>query len=417
MAVITTSGAAPTLGLGAQIDGVFRLCLVVAGVGLLLLAGAILLGVRARRRRRADPAPSAGEDAPPDEPASLSGSGSSMSRAVTRQVKPTRVMTLAFGAGAAVSLSGCLALPQATAGSTGADGKAVSPLKVALAPGQEAAMLADYDARNTAVIAGLAGGADEKTWEQVDTGVIFATDLVNTRFGRAGGEGPVVAPSTHTVTVTFVPSFSAYPLWVVVASDPSTTSGAVDKPASSLLVFEKASVLAPWRMSGNVSPTVGLPAPSPTPQPAQPPDQVAGAAKVATATATYLTGGAEPGFDVTPLKAAHDVLSTPPLEGTTATSSCQLWAVGKEAADSIKVVRTGAGWLAVTTLRCTRTITAPKGGTVNFKEAYAKAIDATTDARAQITDLFAAQVVTHRADDGTVTAVGGVARVVPLSTR
>lgn len=241
-----------SFSIGVTLAGAFLAAVGIAVVGLLLVAVPLVW----RRRAAAGAAPTGPshprerEDAAdPDEPLrgpSTSTTEEARNHAVNRAQKLSVV-----GFVGAVALTGCSSYPQPATLPT------EPPTQVAIQPDDVPAALASYDERNNAARMLSAGSFDPSGWASADMGPVLRSDEFDTAYRKAVGTPEAVPPGTHTADAVYAPEFDAYPMWFMMVGTP-TTEGVEPDPAaatSRILVFERASVVEPWRMSR----TVGLP--------------------------------------------------------------------------------------------------------------------------------------------------------------
>lgn len=241
-----------SFSIGVTVAGAFLAAAGIAVVGLLLVAVPLVW----RRRAAAGAAPTdpnhpwAREGAAdPVEPL-LGPSTSTTEDARNAAVNRAQKLSV-LGFVGAVALTGCSSLPQPATLPT------EPPTQVAIQPDDVPAALASYDERNNAARILSAGSFDPSGWAAADMGPVLSSDEFDTAYRKAVGTPEVVPPGTHTADAVYSPEFDAYPMWFMLVGT-STTEGVEPDPAaatSRILVFERASVVEPWRMSR----TVGLP--------------------------------------------------------------------------------------------------------------------------------------------------------------
>jgi|GEM_PF-726314 len=305
----------------------------VGGVGTALL-GLILLSlpvlVRRRRRRReraaAQSAPCTTEALTVPGPVGCDDV-EPVTQAAGSQLRSThRLRRWAVAVVGVVALTGCAPIPQRVT--------TVEITRPGLAPDELTAALASYDERNNVAIDLASREHDGTGWAAADRGIILRSDLHQTRYLTEKGE-PKVAGRTLTTTPEssslISPSFTQYPMWFAVAGtmaapdeqaderagdenssekkadekkadekkadDGKDRKGADEKPDAdapnrALLVYERDSVLDPWRMSASVpigDETVPALAPGAASRPTA--AQVARAQTVSDQIAAYLKSG------------------------------------------------------------------------------------------------------------------------------
>ena len=330
-----------TLTFGIVVAHAFVAGVAAAVLGLALLALPILARRKRRRRERAAAQP----DRTVTEPtAGLAAAGAPTTQgAGTRLRIARRPVRWAVPVACVVALTGCAPIPQRVT--------TAEITRPGLAPDELTAALASYDERNNAAIDLSSRTHDASGWAAADRGIILRSDLHQTRYRKEKGE-PKVAGTPLTTTPEpsslVSPSFTQYPMWFAVAgtmtrpdekssdekkpdekksdekksdekksdektsdakkkSDEKTSADddAAGEPTRALLVYERDSVLDPWRMSASVpigDETVPALAPGAASQPTA--AQVARAQAVSEQVAAYLTSGAEGELTV-PEELAH----------------------------------------------------------------------------------------------------------------
>ena len=309
-----------TLTFGIVVAHAFVAGVAAAVLGLVLLSLPILARRKRRRRERAAAQP----DRTVTEPtAGLAAAGAPTTQgAGTRLRIARRPVRWAVPVACVVALTGCAPIPQRVT--------TAEITRPGLAPDELTAALASYDERNNAAIDLSSRTHDASGWAAADRGIILRSDLHQTRYRKEKGE-PKVAGTPLTTTPEpsslVSPSFTQYPMWFAVAgtmtrpdekssdekkpdekkSDEkkSADDDAAGEPTRALLVYERDSVLDPWRMSASVpigDETVPALAPGAASQPTA--AQVARAQAVSEQVAAYLTSGDEGELTV-PEELAH----------------------------------------------------------------------------------------------------------------
>lgn len=243
-----------SFSIGVTLGGAFLAAVGIAVVGLLLVAVPLLW-----RRRAAAGAGAAPTDpshplvreggADPDEPIHAP---STSTTAEARDAAVNRAQKLSvLGFVGAVALTGCSSFPQPATLPT------EPPTQVAIQLDDVPAALASYDERNNAARVLSAGSFDPSGWAAADMGPVLRSDEFDTAYRKAVGTPEAAPPGTHTADAVYSPEFDAYPMWFMMIGTPATEGVEPDPAAatSRILVFERASVVEPWRMSR----TVGLP--------------------------------------------------------------------------------------------------------------------------------------------------------------
>ncbi|KQY21191.1 hypothetical protein ASD16_17830 [Cellulomonas sp. Root485] len=247
-----------SFSVGVTLGGAFRAAVGVAAVGLLLVAVPLVW------RRRAAAGASPGE---PGHPGVREGAADPQSTSTIEEARNAAVHRAqklsVLGFVGAVALTGCSSLPQPATLPT------EPPTQVAIQLDDVPAALASYDERNNAARTLSAGSFDPSGWAAADMGPVLRSDEFDTAYRKAVGTPEASPPGTHTADAVYSPAFDAYPMWFMMVGTP-TTDGVEPDPAAAtgrILVFERASVVEPWRMSR----AVGLPNDErPTPLPVGP---------------------------------------------------------------------------------------------------------------------------------------------------
>jgi hypothetical protein len=374
--VRTVPGATVTVQLGVTVPGLFGLAGGLAVVGIVGLG--VLVWLRRRSRGVAGgSAGGAGTDAanaavPTRAAVAVDERDDVKSTVAQRRSRTARAVGV--GVLTASALSGCIALPQAVP----APKEPVT--KVALAQADVARVLADYDKRNNAVIAGLVKKLDARAWDAVDSGPILAADHFGTALRQARGESQEPARFTHAPGALYSPELAAYPMWAMVTATVSEAPGApAEKPELRLLTFQRASAAAPWKMHLGTNVDVAPSAPVPgAASSATAKDVATGVAAMKTVITWFekgTTGALKPSAPMADLRKAVASSSSP---NGTVTTTCQPYLVQEEPAKSIRVVRTAKGVLTMLTLLCEVMTTAKNGYVIGSSTDYAKVLGTST---------------------------------------
>ncbi|GAA1566665.1 hypothetical protein GCM10009789_20230 [Kribbella sancticallisti] len=215
--------------LGVELEGAFATCLLVLGIGMVLLVGGLLLMFLRKRKTPAPPAPVIPSPMPYTPPA-LQGSGR-VRRVATAGTAVTSLLLVA---------TGCVAVPEKNAGS-----QAMTRPAVALADGQ--AVVKRYNEVNNQ--ANQARNA--KLSETIEGGTTLAQTRagyrINSKLDAAGKNK--TKPFTYTDPQIGAPEFAAYPMRFVAFS------GVSDDPESRQLgVWQRQSAGTPWVLTNSVYP-------------------------------------------------------------------------------------------------------------------------------------------------------------------
>lgn len=261
-------GAPIKLAFGYRLDGIFLVALGVAGLGALLLVGAVVL-LLTRRRERQDqwqpPRPPASYAQPPHPaqpsyptqparpvltgPTGPAGPMGPTWPAPTRPAMPRppagglyRRLGMAAGIGVvAFSLTGC---------SMPASVELDEPSKVSLRKDDVAGLMKDWNKRNNkAIKANQPGKWKAEAWTEADSGPVLAKDQLTS----AVNEGFDVRdrPPTWTAVPGRVWSvqLSEYPMWAVVEIG---VKGAKKPKLTRLAVYEQQDALSPWKVRSSL---------------------------------------------------------------------------------------------------------------------------------------------------------------------
>lgn len=228
-------GAPIKLAFGYRIGGIFAVSLGIAGVGALLLVGAIVLLARKRER------PS--EWQPPHPPAPYAKQAP-VRPAVSRPPAGGLYRRLGMAAGFSVvafSLTGC---------SMPASVELDAASKVSLRKDDVADLMKDWNKRNNkAIKANQPGKWKAEAWTKADSGPVLAKDQLTS----AVNEGFDVRdrPPTWTAVPGRVWSvqLSEYPMWAVVEV---SVKGAKKAKLTRLAVYEQQDALSPWKVRSSL---------------------------------------------------------------------------------------------------------------------------------------------------------------------
>lgn len=408
VAVVSAAGSSLTMSLGATVPGLFRLVVAVAGCGLLLVIGALVWTFvrRRRRRRRASSAPEGSvEGAPPGETTAVD---------VTRASRARQAAVLSVAVLGVAATSGCLAIPQAARAVT------VPMTKPALSgdPATAAkALLADYDKRNNAVIAAIAKGGKVDLWAQVDGGSVLAGDRYSTVLGRELHKASSGDGSVRSAVQAYVPSFTAYPMTVVVEATVRSVKEPLNKEEPSFEVYRRDSVTVPWKLVATAYRDASAPKPAPAGRvvalTAAQKKQIQSMVGRLTA---YVGKGTAPGFTPSAsLEAVRQSYVDKPQPNIIVTTDCFPKVELNDALGSTTVVPTSSGRLLVVSLACDVTYGTSDGSTLYWQAAYAKALNTTAATRIVLDHLQDVTVVLAVDDSGRVTSLGANAGRIPYS--
>ncbi len=232
-------GAPIKLSIGYRIDGIFAVALGIAGVGALLLVGAVILLTRKRERP--------GEWQPPRPPASYAQPphpAQPTRPAMPRPPAGGLYRRLGMAAGISVvafSLTGC---------SMPASVELDAASKVSLRKDDVADLMKDWNRRNNkAIKANQPGKWKAEAWTKADSGPVLAKDQLTS----AVNEGFDVRdrPPTWTAVPGRVWSvqLSEYPMWAVVEVN---VKGMKKAKLTRLAVYEQQDALSPWKVRSSL---------------------------------------------------------------------------------------------------------------------------------------------------------------------
>lgn len=261
----TGAGEAPEVGIGYALPGAFVGGLVAVLIGVLLLAGTIVLG------RRAKGVDSAASEAAPQPSRTSSG---------------TALRLAAVGSVIALA-TGC-SIPQRV--DHGAE-----PGVVPLVEAELSAVLEDYDERNNAAIKASHSG-DGSLWASADTGPHLAIDEVAAKYNAVKKPKGKASPFHHIGEAVFAPQQASYPLWSVVPySDPEAS----DDEGAGLKVVTRERVSEPWRSYSGTWVDGDVPTPLPGERATPSAADIDRAEEVDTLLGTWLESGQVDGLEVT----------------------------------------------------------------------------------------------------------------------
>jgi hypothetical protein len=231
------TGGTLTMSLGVVVPHGFLAAVATAVLGLALIALTVVL------RRRGRPRPTSQVDVASPVPA---GAAEPLPTGATwsRSARPrARARAGALGLVGATILAGCSGLPERV------DTASVTPVRTALTDAEVMPAFASYDERNNAAIALSAQSYDPSGWAAADTGTALRADTFSTLLAQAKGDTQEPYTRTTSPLQVFVPAFESYPMWfMATASTTSTGTGVEPDDTVGLRVFERASVLEPWRL-------------------------------------------------------------------------------------------------------------------------------------------------------------------------
>ena len=290
-----------SLAFGTKTPGLFAKTLIVAGIGLLMLGGALVSMLLSRRDRTPKPAPPAppaptaynssdshaawGQQAPvgvtvtrppptptptppvapppPEEPpTAFPGSTSPPTQPRPSTPPPTAPPTpppaepptqpppprgwpqgrWAIALGLCLVLTSCAQNPETV--------KPSAATVVALETDAQAAFWADYDARNNVAIEqSTVPPYDPEAWTQADTGLVLEHDRYQTEFNELSENSAEPSEFTHDPINVYSQAFDSYPTWVLMQS---TAVVPGDDPTY-LNVMVRDGVRSPWLAAADVA--------------------------------------------------------------------------------------------------------------------------------------------------------------------
>ncbi|GAA4125001.1 hypothetical protein GCM10022415_31600 [Knoellia locipacati] len=361
--------------------------------GVLVAAGGLLLRRRQRRRHHSSVSRDVGDPAPP-------------ARAGRR---PAPLLALAV----IPTMAGCGLAPTQV--------QAWQPdtlTKPALTRPEAVAAMKAYDARNTAATRTASTTFDARAWQQVDTGIVFASDQYAAAHNRlvrpaATGQG------TTTVDRVFAPSFGAYPMYALVAGTetwkvvPAPKAPATPTPPAEVLVaMKRESVTTPWRkMASSPAPRKALPQPLDTAAVgARPTDTTQVLAAVARVTTKLNTGR---GAVALPENVADFLAGwrTPKSYLASSRAMATLWAPDEKdqtsPVGSVQVARTASGHVALVSYLVRVDYVAKPGQSVFFENTEFAAVIGQSGSRDALRFRAALTLAVTIDDKGVPTVVGG----------
>ncbi|MFD7076055.1 hypothetical protein ACFV9G_17760 [Nocardioides sp. NPDC059952] len=240
-------GAPIKLAFGYRIDGLFVVALGVAGLGALLVVGAVALLLTGRRERPDEwqpPRPSASYAHPPHPAHAQPIHPAPVHPAMPRPPAGGLYRRLGMAAGVGVvafSLTGC---------SMPASVELDAASKVSLRRDDVADLIKDWNKRNNkAIKANQPGRWKAEAWARADSGPVLAKDQLTS----AVNEGFDVRdrPPTWTAVPGRVWSvqLGEYPMWAVVEV---SVKGAKKPKLTRLAVYEQQDALSPWKVRSSV---------------------------------------------------------------------------------------------------------------------------------------------------------------------
>ncbi|MCM0638578.1 hypothetical protein [Cellulomonas wangsupingiae] len=366
--------------MGVRVPHAFASGVATAALGAVLIAVAFLVG-----RRRPCPADGA-------EPASATGPTPAADLTAVR-----RVVATATGAAVLTSLTGCAAVPERV--------ELGEIRRVAIDADEVAAALASYDERNAAANA-LSHQHDPSGWAAADTGAVLAGDLYVTAWTAASGETPTSTTSTTSAGRVYAPDFATYPTWFLAET---IWSAEGEESVPRLTVFERATVLDPWRLSAAVDVAAEVPAPR-APGAASTASDEARARAVETLAVVerFVESGDGTGLEPGPLAELRTAILGDDGEATS-TLDVQNPAAAEDPTGpggSVRVVAVEGGTLVTSTHVMIETVQAQPDHTISFvDEVFAQVMGMTGDRETLVLPMVLS-VALLLLDDGTTRVLG-----------
>ncbi|WP_029291772.1 hypothetical protein [Cellulomonas sp. HZM] len=333
VAMPVTGDGPLTMSVALRVPHAFAVAAGTAGAALVVL----VLVALARRRARRDPSASSG-----------AASSATVGDDVRRAGVPSALRAASIPVVVTAALTGCAAVPSRV--------PTADPQRVSITQRELGAAVSSYNDRNNKAIARAAAG-DATLWAGVDLGAVLREDEYDTAYARAARSHKKAQKTTVRVDRAFAPSFSSYPMWFVASGTMSSGTTSDDH----VWVFERASAVAPWRMSASADVRAGdVPTPVPTDRPSGARPSTATDAEVAAAkdasdvvrdfVRTGVSSKLVAGTDVAdfratlekPAKATDSYLAPVQLDPLASDGT-------QDAATATRVVPTADGALAVTT--------------------------------------------------------------------
>lgn len=289
-------------------------------------------------------------------------------------------------------------------------GHASAPPAAALTMVTAPSVVTDYSRRNNAVLATLTTTYSEHAWDAVDDGPLLDADRFDSAVSQAVSGHSTPLTLTFTATATWANGFTSYPIWAIVrtsvVAEPPQGSGG---PDDYLLVVRRDSATARWR-DEMIVPVEVVPNASDDRPGTTTPADVARAQETRLAIARYLETGDTPDVYVTPYLSAVRTQFSEPQSGERARSAtCRAYpaaAPGDALPQTLRVVRSPSGVLALMTLRCVETRVAVADGTVRRPAGYAAALGVADAPAATLTQDFEVTLAVSRPTRGRAIVVG-----------
>ena len=291
--------------------------------------------------------------------------------------------------------------------------------KPAMTRPEAVAAMKAYDTRNTAATKAASTSFDARAWQQVDTGIVFASDQYSAAHSRlvrptATGQG------TTSVDRVFAPSFGAYPMYALVAGTESWTVVPAPKtpagptpPAEVLIAMKRESATTPWRkMASSPAPRKALPQPLDTAAggATRPTDTTQVLAAVARVTTKLNTGKGSVALP----KNVADFLTgwrTPESYLASSKAVATLWAPDEKdqtsPAGSVQVARTASGHVALVSYLVRVDYVAKPGQSVFFENTEFAAVIGQPGSRDALRFRAALTLAVTIDGKGVPTVVGG----------
>ncbi|WP_129668092.1 hypothetical protein [Phytoactinopolyspora endophytica] len=344
------------LTVDAEIDGLFATALLATGLGLILVAGGVVLLGTARRHRRAGRR-TTGTGKPPDPAADAPGDAETVGPPPPPESpgRSARMSLLAgIGTGSVLVLAGCAELPG------DADGEAHTAV-AAVTPQAADDFFAYYTETNNTANA----EQDPELIATVETGPLLTSSQMSYQVQQAQDRDPI-EPFTVAPQHIAGPEFDAYPMWFVALAEPESEEAG---PAYYLVTREDAA--SPWQAELSVYPPNDA-------EPVRPviddgtaaiadEDSAARGEEVLEAVVAYAETGEEP--DGVDLSGGGGLASLPeqgieitegPQDRVTAERDCSLHG------DDVRWLASESGAMALAAVSCTQDVTLDEDYTITL---------------------------------------------------
>jgi len=289
-------------------------------------------------------------------------------------------------------------------------GRPPGPPSAALTAAVAPAVVSDYSRRNNAVLAKLSTTYSDHAWDGVDTGPLLAGDRFDSAVTRAVSGHAAPLGLTLTAGETWANGFVTYPVWAI-ARVTATFVPPPDYwvPTDLLLVIRRESFTSPWETE-MLAPVEAVPHSSDDKPGTTTGDDLSRARTTRVAIARYLETGDLPDVYVTPFLSQTRTQFSQPQPGERARSaSCRPYPVGPPSSslpETLRVVRSASGVLALTTLLCTETRTSSPGHPLTRPPGFAAALGVADGPAAVLTQDYAVTVAVSRPTRGRAIVVG-----------